>query len=118
MHGRMPRRAECPEAAGFETGARERGYRFPAGVDEAGRGPLAGPVIAAAVILPPGYANPAIRDSKQLSPARRERLLAVIEADASACAVASATPEEIDAMNILRASLLAMRRAVEALPFP
>jgi ribonuclease HII len=75
-------------------------------------------VIAAAVILPPGYENPAIRDSKKLSPARRERLFAVIEADASACAVAAATPEEIDELNILRASLLAMRRAVEALPVP
>src|SRR5512139_2056151 len=118
MHGRMPRRAECPEAAGFETIAIERGYRSPAGVDEAGRGPLAGPVIAAAVILPKGYENPAIRDSKKLSPARRERLFAVIAADASACSVAAATPEEIDELNILRASLLAMRRAVEALAVP
>jgi ribonuclease HII len=75
-------------------------------------------VIAAAVILPPGYVNPAIRDSKTLSPARRERLSAAIEADASAHAVAAATPEEIDELNILRASLLAMRRAVEALAVP
>lgn len=75
-------------------------------------------MIAAAVILPPGYQNPAIRDSKALSPARRERLFAVISADASAYAVAAATPEEIDGLNILRASLLAMRRAVEALAVP
>src|SRR5512139_1052117 len=118
MHGRMPRRAECPEAAGFETIAIERGYRSPAGVDEAGRGPLAGPVIAAAVILPKGYENPAIRASKKLSPARRARLFAVIAADASAYADAAASPEEIDGLNTLRASLLAMRRAVETLSIP
>jgi ribonuclease HII len=70
------------------------------------------------VIFPPGYGNPDIRDSKQLSPARRERLSAAIEADASACAVAVATPDEIDELNILRASLLAMRRAVAALAVP
>ena len=75
-------------------------------------------MIAAAVILPPGYENPAIGDSKTLSPARRERLFAAIAADASAYAVAGATPEEIDELNILRASLLAMRRAVEALAVP
>ena len=102
----------------FETIARGRGFRAPAGVDEAGRGPLAGPVVAAAVILHPDYRNPGIRDSKKLSPAQRERIFPVIGRDAFACAVALATPEEIDDINILQASLLAMRRAVEALPSP
>jgi ribonuclease HII len=75
-------------------------------------------VVAAAVIFPPGYAHPGIRDSKKLSPRQRERLYPVITADAVAFGVALATPEEIDALNILRASLLAMRRAVEALLLP
>ena len=102
----------------FESIARGRGFLAPAGVDEAGRGPLAGPVVAAAVIFPPDYRHPGIRDSKKLSPAQRERIFPVIDREASACAVALATPEEIDGINILRASLLAMRRAVDALPFP
>ena len=75
-------------------------------------------MVAAAVILPPGYSHPGIRDSKKLSPLQRERLYPVITADAVAFGIALATPEEIDALNILRASLLAMRRAVEALLFP
>ncbi|RJP23987.1 MAG: ribonuclease HII [Deltaproteobacteria bacterium] len=103
---------------GFEALARGKGYLAPAGVDEAGRGPLAGPVVAAAVILPPGYAHPGIQDSKKLSPAKREKLYPLIRRDAVAFAVARATHEEIDAVNILRASLLAMRRAVEALAVP
>ncbi|MHB8832487.1 MAG: ribonuclease HII [Desulfobacteria bacterium] len=98
--------------------ARGKGFHSPAGVDEAGRGPLAGPVVAAAVIFPPGYSHPDIRDSKKLSPRQRERLYPVITADAVAFGVALATPEEIDTLNILRASLLAMRRAVEALLLP
>ena len=102
----------------FESVARGRGFSAPVGVDEAGRGPLAGPVVAAAVILPPDYRNPLISDSKSLSPARRERAFSVISDEAVACAVAVASPEEIDEINILQASLLAMRRAVEALPFP
>jgi len=75
-------------------------------------------VVAAAVVFPPGYENPAIRDSKKLSPAQRERFFPVIVADATAFAVAQATPEEIDELNILRAALLAMRRAVAALAVP
>ena len=66
----------------FEGKARGRGYRMIAGIDEAGRGPLAGPVIAAAVILPPGYEHPEITDSKKLSPRQRERLYEVIQRDA------------------------------------
>jgi ribonuclease HII len=75
-------------------------------------------VVAAAVILPPGYGNPSIRDSKDLSPARRDRLYGEITAHAFAFAVAASTPEEIDDLNILRASLLAMRRAVSELAVP
>jgi len=103
---------------GFESLARDRGFLFPAGVDEAGRGPLAGPVVAAAVVFPAGYLNPDIRDSKLLSPARRELLFGVIRRDAVACAVASVPHEEIDRINILQASLTAMRRAVAALSTP
>lgn len=85
------------------------------GVDEAGRGPLAGPVFAAAVILPPQHGVRGLADSKKLSPARRERLAAEIRLHAVAWAVASASVEEIDRLNILQASLLAMKRAVESL---
>jgi ribonuclease HII len=90
--------------------------RLICGVDEAGRGPLAGPVYAAAVILAPGKRAPAgIADSKTLSASRRERLAAVIKRKALAWSVAWASVEEIDRLNILQASLLAMRRAVESL---
>lgn len=90
--------------------------RLICGVDEAGRGPLAGPVYAAAVILAPGKRAPAgIADSKTLSAGRRERLAAVIKRKALAWSVAWASVEEIDRLNILQASLLAMRRAVESL---
>ena len=85
------------------------------GVDEAGRGPLAGPVYAAAVILNKADAIEGLADSKQLSEGQRERLAVEIKARATAWAVASASAEEIDRHNILRASLLAMRRAVLAL---
>jgi ribonuclease HII len=85
------------------------------GVDEAGRGPLAGPVFAAAVILAPGRPIAGIADSKMLTAERREELALQIRARAIAWAVASASVAEIDAINILQASLLAMRRAVEAL---
>ena len=86
-----------------------------AGVDEAGRGPLAGPVVAAAVILNPDHEMDDLRDSKLLTPEARERLAARIRAEAIAWAVAFADVAEIDALNILQASLLAMRRAVAAL---
>ncbi len=88
---------------------------FICGVDEAGRGPLAGPVFAAAVILDPGRPIPGLADSKQLTPRRREALAREIRSCATAWSVASASVEEIDALNILQASLLAMRRAVERL---
>jgi ribonuclease HII len=85
------------------------------GVDEAGRGPLAGPVFAAAVILDPHHTIVGLADSKTLNAKRRERLAGEIKLHALAWAVAFASVEEIDALNILQASLLAMRRAVESL---
>jgi ribonuclease HII len=86
------------------------------GVDEAGRGPLAGPVSAAAVILDPDYPIAGLADSKKLSVPQRERLASIIREHAVAWAVAYAEVDEIDQLNILQASLLAMRRAVLALP--
>lgn len=85
------------------------------GCDEAGRGCLAGPVVAAAVILPPDYANPRINDSKQLSRKMREELRVEIERDAVAYAVSFVSEKEIDEINILNASLTAMNRAVQQL---
>jgi ribonuclease HII len=86
-----------------------------AGVDEAGRGPLAGPVVAAAVILRDDLVIEGLRDSKQLAPARRTAIAALIRERAVAFAIGSAAVAEIDALNILQASLLAMSRAVTAL---
>jgi len=89
-----------------------------AGVDEAGRGPLAGPVVAAAVILNPAKRIRGLADSKVLSPQKRERLHDEIMDKALCCAIALATVQEIDTLNILQATLLAMRRAVEGLRLP
>ncbi len=86
-----------------------------AGVDEAGRGPLAGPVVAAAVILDDLHPIRGLADSKALSPRRREALFDEIRARALCCCIASASAQEIDQLNILQATLLAMRRAVEGL---
>jgi ribonuclease HII len=86
-----------------------------AGVDEAGRGPLAGPVVAAAVILDPRQPIRGLRDSKLLTPLRRERLAEEIRAKALCCSVAEANVAEIDSLNILGATLLAMQRAVAGL---
>jgi len=90
--------------------------RVVCGVDEAGRGPLAGPVVAAAVILDPARAIDGLRDSKKLSQARREALAMAIRDGSLGWAIGQASVDEIDQLNILQASLLAMRRAVEALP--
>jgi ribonuclease HII len=95
-----------------------RGRRRIAGVDEAGMGPLAGPVVAAAVVLPPGARLPGLRDSKQLSPRARERLDRAIREIAAGVSVGWSLPEEIDRVNIYQAGLLAMRRAVESLDPP
>ncbi len=89
--------------------------RIEAGCDEAGRGCLAGPVFAAAVILPDGYTNELLNDSKQLSEKKRDALRPIIERDALAWAVGIVTAEEIDKINILNASFLAMHRAIDEL---
>ena len=85
------------------------------GCDEAGRGCLAGPVVAAAVILPEGFSHPLLNDSKQLTERQRELLRPIIEQEALAWGVGSVSPEEIDQINILRASFLAMHRAIDDL---
>lgn len=87
------------------------------GCDEAGRGCLAGPVYAAAVILPAGFSHPLLNDSKQLSEKQRYTLRPVIESEAIAWGIGIVSPQEIDEINILRASFLAMHRAIEQLPF-
>lgn len=99
----------------LETYARSEGYSKICGTDEAGRGPLAGPVFAAAVIFPEGYRNDDIKDSKKLSEKKRERLFDVITSAAESFSISSASVEEIEVLNILQAALLAMRRAVVGL---
>lgn len=100
----------------FEEKAYEKGYTSVCGVDEAGRGPLAGPVCAAAVILPKGKCIEGVNDSKKLSEKKREALFEVIKTEALSYSIAFATVEEIEEMNILNATMLAMKRAVEGLP--
>lgn len=102
----------------YEKEAAARGYTAICGIDEAGRGPLAGPVYAAAVILPAGCDIPGLNDSKKLTEAKREALFDVICDRAVAFGIGSADEKEIDAVNILQATYLAMRRAVEALSVP
>lgn len=99
----------------FEEAARAKGFSFVCGVDEAGRGPLAGPVCAAAVILPVGCEIIGLNDSKKLSEKKREALFLEIKEKALAWSVAFADEKEIDSLNILQATFLAMRRAVEGL---
>ena len=99
----------------FEDNAASKGYMYIAGVDEAGRGPLAGPVVSAAVILPRNFSCQGLADSKQLTPLKREKFYSIIIENAIAAATAIATPEEIERINILQASLLSMKRAVENL---
>lgn len=99
----------------FETLAHADGFAVVAGVDEAGRGPLAGPVFAAACILPAGLEDAGINDSKKLSEKKRDALYDLIRERAESWCVASASPEEIDEINILNATFLAMKRAVEGL---
>ena len=103
----------------YEIKAGKRGYRLIAGVDEAGRGPLAGPVVAAAVVLPADAILQGLDDSKKLSPTRREELFPKIQTQAVVYGVAVVNPEVIDKINILQAALLAMQQAVEQLqPVP
>ena len=99
----------------YEKKAVLNGFLRVAGVDEAGRGPLAGPVVAAAVILPDGFDTTEINDSKKLSPKKRDRLYDYIRSGATAVGVGIVDAGEIDAINILQASLKAMRVAVESL---
>ena len=99
----------------FEKEMKDRGYNFVCGVDEAGRGPLCGSVVAAAVILPEGLYIEGLNDSKKLTEKKREKLFDIIKEEAIAYCIASASVEEIDELNILEADLLAMRRAIDGL---
>ncbi len=99
----------------FEHKAIAKGYNIIAGVDEAGRGPLAGPVVSAAVILPQNFSVKGIDDSKKLSEKKRVALFPLIKSQAIAVAIGIASHTEIDQINILQASLLSMKRAVENL---
>ncbi len=93
----------------------DSGYIYVCGVDEAGRGPLCGPVVTAACILPVGLVIEGLNDSKKLTPKKRESLFDQIRENAIAYSIAQATVEEIDQLNILEATLLAMRRAIDGL---
>ena len=102
----------------IENSIYDMGYNAVCGCDEAGRGPLCGPVVAAAVILPRDLVIEGLDDSKKLTEKKRERLFDIIKEKAVAYCIAEATPEEIDDINILNASMLAMCRAVEGLGVP
>ncbi len=99
----------------FENEATKKGYKFVCGVDEAGRGPLAGPVCAAAVILPEGLYIEGLNDSKKLTEKKREALYPIIMEQAISYSIAFASVEEIEEVNILNATYLAMNRAIEGL---
>ena len=99
----------------IENGCFEEGYKIICGVDEAGRGPLAGPVCAAAVILPPNVEIPGLNDSKKLTDKKRRELMPIIKETAIAYGIAFASEQEIDEINILQATYLAMHRAIDQL---
>lgn len=99
----------------YEQQIIDKGYKIVCGMDEAGRGPLAGAVFAAAVILPQGLIIEGLNDSKKLSEKKRDKLFDVIKENAISYGIASVSAEEIDEINILNASMLAMRRAAEML---
>ena len=99
----------------IEQELHEKGYKYVCGIDEAGRGPLCGPVFAAACILPDGLYIEGLNDSKKLTEKKREKLFDIIKEEAIAYCIASASVEEIDELNILEADLLAMRRAIDGL---
>ncbi|MGA1540252.1 MAG: ribonuclease HII [Chthoniobacterales bacterium] len=100
-----------------ERALRARGFVLVAGIDEAGRGPLAGPVVAAAVVLPDGFTLDGLTDSKKVTAAKREKLYATLTKTTEIlCGVGAAAVEEIERLNILRATHLAMARAISALP--
>ena len=102
----------------LEQELHEQGYQYVCGVDEAGRGPLCGPVVAAACILPDGFVLEGLNDSKKLTPKKRDKLFDLIRENAIAYCIAEASVEEIDELNILEADLLAMRRAIDGLSVP
>lgn len=102
----------------FERACMDSGYSRICGIDEAGRGPLSGPVAAAACVLDPARPIPGLDDSKKLSPKKRDALFDLIVANAADYAIGFATPEEIDELNILNATMLAMRRAIAGLKTP
>ncbi len=102
----------------YEINAKEKGYKAVCGVDEAGRGPLAGPVFAAAVILPENCVIEGLNDSKKISEKKRDALFDVIKEKAISWSVASVDEKTIDDINILQATYLAMRKAVEGLDIP
>lgn len=102
----------------LERTLRAEGFTAICGVDEAGRGPLCGSVVAAACILPDGLEIPELNDSKKLTPKKRDKLFDLIREKAIAYGIAEGTVEEIDALNILEADLLAMRRAIDGLRTP
>ncbi len=106
---------EKPDLYEIENTLRSRGLTLICGIDEAGRGPLAGPVCAAAVILPPGLIIDGLNDSKKLTEKKRDALYGVITAQAVSWGIGLATPQEIDTLNILQATYLAMHRAVNGL---
>ncbi len=99
----------------IEQELHSKGFTYVCGVDEAGRGPLCGPVFAAACILPDGLVIEGLNDSKKLTEKKREKLFDIIRSEAVAYSIASASVEEIDELNILEADLLAMRRAIDGL---
>ena len=102
----------------IERALRDEGYAVICGVDEAGRGPLCGSVVAAACILPDGLEIPELNDSKKLTPKKRDKLFDLIREKAIAYGIAEGTVEEINELNILEADLLAMRRAIDGLHTP
>lgn len=99
----------------YENELYDSGYKLICGIDEAGRGPLAGPVYTAAVMLPRGFEIPGLNDSKKLSEKKREMLFDLIKENALSYSIASASVEEIESLNILNATYLAMNRAIEGL---
>lgn len=111
----MPKKITQPLTWELEDELRQKGYKVICGTDEAGRGPLVGPVVAGACILDPGVEIEGLNDSKKLSEKKREQLYDLITKKAVAWATGMATPDEIDEINILNASMLAMRRAIAAL---
>jgi ribonuclease HII len=109
---------QAPTLWHFENLVRRQGFRQIAGIDEAGRGPLAGPVVAAAVILPAALALPGVNDSKKLPATARERLYAEIMSHAMAVGIGSCDAGDVDRINILQATLKAMQQAVRQLATP